>query len=79
MKPLGTIKASKPNFYYIIYDIICIPWNEGIYLIILIYTLSMSNGVTLAKQMETTERLSNAVEVKVKIFRKLKRCTMRVF
>ena len=39
----------------------------------------MSNGVTLAKQMETTERLSNAVEVKVKIFRKLKRCTMRVF
>ena len=46
---------------------------------ILIYTPSLSNGVTLAKQMETAERLSNVVEVEVKIFRILKRCTVRVF
>ena len=46
---------------------------------ILIYTPSLSNGVTLAKQMETAERLLNAVEVEVKIFRILKRCTVRVF
>ena len=46
---------------------------------ILKYTFSLSNGLTLAKQMETTERLSNAIEVKVKFFRILKRCTMRRF
>ena len=43
---------------------------------ILKYTLSLSGGLTLAKQMETAERLSNDVGAKVKFLRILKQCTV---
>ena len=41
---------------------------------ILKYTLLLSNGLTLAKQMEIAERLSNDVGAKVKFLRILKQC-----
>ena len=46
---------------------------------ILKYTLLLSNGLTLAKQMETVERLSNAVGGNVKFLGMLKQCTVRIF
>ena len=39
----------------------------------------LSDRLTLAKQMETTERLSKAVGGKVKFLRILKQCTVRIF
>ena len=46
---------------------------------ILKYTLLLSNGLTLAKQMETAQGLSNAVGENVKFPRMLKQCTVRIF
>ena len=46
---------------------------------ILKYILLLSNGLTLAKKMETAERLSNAVGENVKFPRMLKQCTVRIF
>ena len=46
---------------------------------ILKYTLSLSDGLALAKQMGTAEKLSNAVRGKVKFLRMLKQCTVRIF
>ena len=48
-------------------------------LFILKYTLLLSNGLTLTKQMETAKRLSNAVGGKVKFLRILKQCTVQIF
>ena len=39
----------------------------------------LSDGLTLAKQMEIAERLSIVVGGKVKFLRILKQCTMRSF
>ena len=40
----------------------------------------LSDGLTLAKQMETAERLSNAEEgEKVKFLRILKQCIVQIF
>ena len=39
----------------------------------------LSDGLTLAKQMETVERLSNAVGGNVKFLRMLKQCTIQIF
>ena len=46
---------------------------------ILKYTLSLLDGLALAKQMGTAERLSNAVRGIVKFLRMLKQCTVRIF
>ena len=57
----------------VFFNLICNPF------FILKYTLLLSNGLTLAKQMETAEGLSNAVGGNVKFLRMLKRCTVRIF
>ena len=46
---------------------------------ILKYTLLLSDGLALAKQVGTAERLSNAVKGKVKFLKMLKQCTVRIF
>ena len=46
---------------------------------ILKYTLLLLDRLTVAKQMVTAERLSNAVGGKVKFLRMLKQCTVRIF